>query len=69
MFSAKELDINNPAFEDRLMWDFASATYTLWYYDGIESYPEEVQELEEAYGGSHASGVLWCCSTYRADLV
>ncbi|RSH90239.1 kinetochore-associated Ndc80 complex subunit ndc80 [Saitozyma podzolica] len=49
MFSAKELDINNPAFEDRLMWDFASATYTLWYYDGIESYPEEIQELEEAY--------------------
>lgn len=47
---AKDLPIDHPNLEERLLWDFSSKTYKQWFDGGAEEFPEAEQELEEVYG-------------------
>ena len=44
-----ELSHDHPNFEDRLLWDFSSATYQQWFDQGAEEFPQAEAELEEQY--------------------
>lgn len=49
---AKDLPIDHPYLEERLLWDFSSKTYKQWFDGGAEEFPEAEQELEEVFGAS-----------------
>ena len=50
LLAAKDLPIDHPLLEDRLLWDFSSKTYREWFDGGAEEFAEAEQELEEVYG-------------------
>ncbi|WWD22032.1 hypothetical protein CI109_106520 [Kwoniella shandongensis] len=45
----RDLPLDHPNLEDRLLWDFSSKTYTQWFDGGAEEFPDAEQELAEIY--------------------
>lgn len=53
---ARELSLESPFLQDRIMWDFVSSVYENWLLRGAENFEEAEQELEEAYGALNTFG-------------
>ncbi|RXK42235.1 hypothetical protein M231_00593 [Tremella mesenterica] len=49
LMPARELPLDYPNLEDRLLWDFSSKAYQQWFDDGAEEFTEAEQELEEMF--------------------
>ena len=46
----RDLPLDFPNIENRIVWDFISKTYYDWFEHGTEEYPEAEMEAEEVYG-------------------
>ncbi|ORX34350.1 HEC/Ndc80p family-domain-containing protein [Kockovaella imperatae] len=46
---AKDLPLDSPNIETRLVWDFLSKTYLQWFEFGLEDFPEAEMEVMEVY--------------------
>ncbi|WVQ85202.1 hypothetical protein IAT38_007367 [Cryptococcus sp. DSM 104549] len=49
LMPASELPVDHPNFEDRLLWDFSSATYREWFDAGAEQFDDAEQALQEVF--------------------
>ncbi|ORY22449.1 HEC/Ndc80p family-domain-containing protein [Naematelia encephala] len=64
---ASELSIDHPNFEERLLWDFSSKTYSLWFHGAQEDFTEQEREMEEVYE-QLASATFEECERLETDI-
>ncbi|KAK8846723.1 hypothetical protein IAR55_005810 [Kwoniella newhampshirensis] len=60
LMSAKDLPLDHPNLEDRLLWDFSSKTYSQWFDGGAEEFPDAEQELADIYDRMTATTIEEC---------
>lgn len=52
LMPASELPLDHPSIEERMFWDYSAKTYSAWFDQAAEDFPEADAELDEFYGES-----------------
>lgn len=67
LMPAADLPMDHPHLEDRVFWDYSSKTYTAWFDEAAEEFPEADAELDEFYGMYRPYPILSLKADRRAD--